>query len=196
MVKKMNFKEKIKSVLTLRRLNALIVILIFVFLIQHALLSVLYLYNFIDYSPDFKIAGRRLFWLVLMHIIVSLYLFYKDHRKRKKISLYKDIITETHQQIITGIFIVLFASLHVVSYSLYSLETSFGFSISLVHFIIDNLLFISLLLHLRVSIPRLLVSLGFLVEKDSYRKVKKIVNILVVLIFLILLLAEIMFYLF
>jgi hypothetical protein len=61
------------------------------------------------------------------------------------------------------------------------------------HFIVDNLLFISLILHLRVSIPKFMMSLGFLDGKDEYVNFKHKSNCVLLIFLVLLILAEVVY---
>lgn len=120
--------------ISLRKINTLLIIIIAVMLLTHGVLSLLYMYGIINHSPNFQITGRRLFYPIVAHIIISLYLYFKD--KSKGVNRYPNLISDTRQQMITGIMIIVFASLHILGYSLHPLsaQSSFYFSISIVFF--------------------------------------------------------------
>lgn len=178
--------------ISLRKINTLLIIVIAVMLLSHALLSLLYLYGFISYSPDFQITGRRLFYPVVAHIVISLYLYFKD--KSKGVNRYPNLISDTRQQMITGIMIIVFVSMHILGYSFNPLGEPSSFNISLYHFIVDNLLFVSIALHLRVSIPKFMISFGFLEGKDAHLNFKRKVNWAVAIILVVLILGEVIYY--
>ena len=169
-----------------------VIIVIAVMLLGHALLSLLYLYGFISYSPDFQITGRRLFYPVVAHIVISIYLYFKD--KSKGVNRYPNLISDTRQQMITGIMIIVFVSMHILGYSFNPLGEPSTFNISLYHFIVDNLLFVSIALHLRVSIPKFMISFGFLEGKDAHLNFKRKVNWAVAIILVVLILGEVVYY--
>lgn len=179
--------------ISLRKINSVIVIIMIVILLHHAVLSVLYMYGIIAYSPSFQITGRRLFYPLVAHIIISLYLFIRD--KRRNVKTYPKLISQTSQQAITGILIIVFVSLHIISYMISPIDVSFAFEVKLMHFLIDIGLFSSIMLHLRVSIPRLMLSFGFLGAKNSYSNFQNKWNIVVCVILILLILAEIIHYL-
>ena len=178
--------------ISLRKINTLLIIVIAVMLLGHALLSILYLYGFISYSPDFQITGRRLFYPVVAHIVISIYLYFKD--KSKGVNRYPNLISDTRQQMITGIMIIVFVSMHILGYSFNPLGEPSTFNISLYHFIVDNLLFVSIALHLRVSIPKFMISFGFLEGKDAHLNFKRKVNWAVAIILVVLILGEVVYY--
>ena len=178
--------------ISLRKINTLLIIVIAVMLLGHALLSLLYLYGFISYSPDFQITGRRLFYPVVAHIVISIYLYFKD--KSKGVNRYPNLISDTRQQMITGIMIIVFVSMHILGYSFNPLGEPSTFNISLYHFIVDNLLFVSIDLHLRVSIPKFMISFGFLEGKDAHLNFKRKVNWAVAIILVVLILGEVVYY--
>ena len=178
--------------ISLRKINSILVIIMIIILLNHAVLSVLYMYGVIGYSPSFQITGRRLFYPLVAHIIISLYLYIKD--KRRDVKTYPKLISQTTQQIVTGILIVVFVSLHILSYMMSPINVSLSFEVRFMHFFIDIGLFSSILLHLRVSIPRLMVSFGFLESKDSYSNFQNKWNICVAVILILLILAEIIHY--
>ena len=178
--------------ISLRKINSLLVIIIFLMILNHAVLSILFMYGFISYSPDFQITGRRLFYPIVAHIIISLYLYFSDRKKQSK--TYPKLISETTQQVITGIFIIVFVSLHILNYMLNPINSSYDFWVILSHYLVDNLLFISIALHLRVSIPRLMLSFGFLEAKNAYQNFKRKTNIVILIILIVFMLAEFMFY--
>ncbi len=177
--------------ISLRKINSLLIVIVILVLVNHAMLNILGMYGLISYTPDFKITGRRLFYPLVAHIIISLYLYFSD--KRKQITTYSKLIAETTQQILTGISIIVFAGLHIITY-IFIPAINQSLSINLIHFIIDNLLFISIALHLRVSIPRLLISFGFLEGKNSYKHFKNKLSIIILLILILFIIAEVIFY--
>lgn len=188
---------KVRELISLRKINALLVIIIVLMLLNHAVRSLLYLYGLIPHSPSFQITGRRVFMVLCLHIILSLYLYFRDKSRRNGITIYPDIIKETNFQVISGICILFFMILHVVSYSYAPADTTMSFFVIVIHFIVDNLLFVSITIHLSVSLPRLLVSLGFLSKnKESYEISRKRINIILGIIFVLLFIAEIIFYIF
>ncbi|MBQ9025624.1 MAG: hypothetical protein IJ104_04500, partial [Methanobrevibacter sp.] len=123
--------------ISLRKINTLLVVVIAAMLLIHGLMSLLYLYGIIAYSPDFKITGRRLFYPVVAHIIISLYLYFKDRSGTLK--KYAGLNSDTLIQMISGIFIIIFAALHIVGYSIGSVT-----DINAYHFAVDTLLFASI----------------------------------------------------
>ena len=178
--------------ISLRKINTLLIIVIAVMLLSHAALSLLYLYGIIGYSPDFQITGRRLFYPVVAHIIISLYLYFKD--KSRGVNRYANLISDTRQQMITGIMIIVFVSLHILGYSFNPLGGQSTFYFSIYHFIVDNMMFVSIALHLRVSIPKFMMSFGFLDGKDAYANFKHKVNWAVAAILIVLILGEVVYY--
>lgn len=178
--------------ISLRKINTLLIIIIAVMLLTHGVLSLLYMYGIINHSLNFQITGRRLFYPVVAHIIISLYLYFKD--KSKGVNRYPDLISDTQQQMITGIMIIVFASLHILGYSFNPLSAQSNFYFSIYHFIVDNMLFISIALHLRVSIPKFMISFGFLSERDAHLNFKRKVNWTVLTILIFMILGEVMFY--
>lgn len=177
--------------ISLRKINSLLVIAAIILLVNHALLALLSMYGIIDYTPDITITGRRLFYPLAGHIIISLYLYLSDKTKQKK--TYSKLIGETTQQIVTGISIMLFAGLHILSHMTVP-AVGHDISLSMIHFAIDTMLFISLALHLRVSIPRFMISFGFLEGKNSYRNFKRKMSIIILIALILFLSAEIIFY--
>ena len=178
--------------ISLRKINSILVIIMIIILLNHAVLSVLYMYGFISYSPSFQVTGRRLFYPLVAHMVISLYLYIKD--KRRNVKTYPKLISQTTQQIVTGILIVVFVALHIFSYMMSPINVSLTFEIRLIHFFIDIGLFSSIILHLRVSVPRLMVSFGFLESKDSYSNFQNKWDVCVAVILILLVLAEIIHY--
>ena len=178
--------------ISLRKINTLLIIVIVVMLLNHAVLSLLYLYGVISYSPDFQITGRRLFYPIVAHIIISLYLYFKD--RPRGVNRYSALISDTRQQMISGIFIILFATLHILGYSFNPMGSESTFYYSVYHFIVDNMLFASIALHLRISIPKLMMSFGFLDGKDAYLNFKRKVNYTVLIALIVLILGEVVYY--
>ena len=62
------------------------------------------------------------------------------------------------------------------------------------HIILDNLLVISILVHLSISMPRLLVSLGFLIGENDYKYARYVSNILLVVFLLIIFICELFYF--
>lgn len=178
--------------ISLRKINTLLIIIIVAMLLNHAVLSLLYLYGVISYSPDFQITGRRLFYPVVAHIIISIYLYFKD--RPRGTNRYHNLISDTRQQMISGIMIIVFVSLHILGYSYNPLGGPNTFYSNLYHFIVDNMLFISIALHLRVSIPKFMISLGFLEGKDAHANFKRKVNWAMAFILIFMILGEVMYY--
>ena len=186
---KMSFLDKI----SLRKINSLVALIIILLLLCHALESLLYLTGISPYSPSMQVTGRRLFLWVMLHMIISLYLFLKDKHNNRKFKKYDHIRNDTRRQAISGIAIVILVILHVVTYSISPVNVLNNYMIY-IHFIIDNLLFCSLLIHLTISIPRLMVSFGFLTEESSYEKFSHRISVAFKIIFVILLLSEVLYY--
>lgn len=178
--------------ISLRKINTLLIIVIAVMLLSHAVLSLLYLYGVISYSPDFQITGRRLFYPVVAHIIISLYLYFRD--RPWHVNRYSALISDTRQQMISGIFIIIFATMHILGYSFDPMGGESTFYYSIYHFIVDNMLFVSIALHLRVSIPKFMISFGFLEGKDAHLNFKRNVNYAVLIVLIILVLGEVAYY--
>ena len=162
-------------------------------LTTHALLTALCLAKLIAYTPNTIKTGRLLFTLVLVHIIISLYLFVKDKIKQRKIRTYSHINKDTLLQAVSGIFIIIFIVAHVLSY-IYLPAHIPNFNWQLTHLIVDTLFFITLFVHFQISIPRLLVSLGFLVEENDYDNCRKVVRIILIVILTLLFLTELSYY--
>ena len=177
--------------ISLKKIDTIIVIIILLLLLHHAILSVLHLFGIIGYSASFQITGRRIFYPVVAHIFISLYLYLKDKSKRG--NRYSKLIKDTTQQIVTGIFIIIFLSMHILSYSLAPLNSVYASWVGVFHFVVDNLFFISLIFHLRVSIPRLMISLGFLDGQNQYLNFKYKTNCVLFIILVILVLAELVY---
>lgn len=181
---------KIKNEIIIRKINSILVILIFALLLWHSLCSALYMLGIINYSPSMIKTGRRLFIFVMLHVILSLYLCIKDTLKRRNIKTFFKIQNETKLQIISGIIIGIFVFLHYISYATISMDSN----ISIIHFVIDNLLFISIIMHLSISIPRLLISLGFLTNDDEYNKFKKNIKHILLVVLIFFFLSETIYY--
>ena len=177
--------------ISLRKINTLMVIIIIVLLLNHVILSVLHLYGVIGYSPSFQITGRHIFYPLVAHVVISLYLYFKDKSKRG--NRYSGLVKDTTQQLVTGILIVVFVSLHILSYMFAPLNSGYDSWMRVFHFIVDNLLFISLILHLRVSIPKFMMSLGFLDGKDEYVNFKHKSNCVLLIFLVLLILAEVVY---
>ena len=177
----------------LRKLNSLLVIIIILIIISHALLAGLCLAELINYTPNINVTGQVVLSFVIVHIIISLYLFIKDKINQRKILVYPQINKDTAVQAISGIFIIIFIAAHVLSY-IYLPAYIPNFSWQITHLIIDTLFFITLFIHLQISIPRLLVSFGFLVEKNDYDNCMKVVRIILIIIFTLLFLTELFYY--
>lgn len=177
--------------ISLRKINSLMVIAVILLLLNHAVLALLSMTGLISYSPDITITGRRLFYPLVGHIIISLYLYFSDKIRQDR--TYSKLIRETTQQIVTGIFIIVFAGMHILSH-MFIPATGQDMSVILIHFAVDILLFSSIALHLRVSIPRFLISFGLLDGRNSYNNFKKKLNIFLLFILILFVLAEIIFY--
>lgn len=177
--------------ISLRKINSILIVILILMLVYHALLATLYFLGIIGYMPDFKITGRRLFYPLVLHIIISLYLYLKEKTKSKR---YSNLIKETNQQLITGICIIIFAALHIINYSLGSVSDNADIFRTLSHIIVDNLLIVSIALHLRVSIPRLMISFGFLEGKNDYANAKSKINMFILVLLIIIFMAEAIFY--
>lgn len=178
---------------SLRKFNSLLTILISLILTSHALLSALCLSGLIDYTPNMAVTGKLVLSVAIIHIILSLYLFVKDRINQKKIRTYNNINNDTLIQAISGIFIIIFVIAHILSY-IYLPAHIKNFNWQITHLIVDTLLFITLFIHLQLSIPRLLVSLGFLIEKNDYDKCRKIIRIFLIIILILLFLSELSYY--
>ena len=186
----MTLLEKI----SLRKINSLVLLVIFILLLTHACESILYLIGLSPYSPNMQVTGRRLFLWVFLHVIISLYLVIRDKISNRKFKKYTTRAKDTQKQVISGIAIVIFVILHVVTYSI-SPVNILNNQMIYIHLIIDNLLFYSLLTHLTISIPRLMMSFGFLTKKDAYEKFSNRISLVFKVIFILLLLSEVVYYL-
>ena len=181
------------SLLSLRKINSLVLLIIILLLLHHAVSSLLYLSGIIAYSPSLKATGRRLFLWLLVHIAISLYLYVRDWHDQRGFNRYDYIRSETKRQIISGIAVIILVILHLLAYHT-SPVSIIIYKTNILHFIVDTLLFASLLVHLQVSIPRLLVSFGFLKEENSYQRATQITTKALVVVFIILLLIEAIYY--
>jgi len=179
--------------LSLRKLNSILVIIIILLLAYHAIISALCMAEIISYTPDMVTSGLIVLAFVIIHIVISLYLFVKDKIKQKKIRVYNDINKDIRLQAISGIFIIIFAVAHVLSY-IYIPSFNANLISKIIHFIIDILLFITVFIHLQISIPRLLVSLGFLTGENDYEKSRKIVKVILGVGLILLIIAEVIYY--
>ena len=178
---------------SLRKINSVLIIPIILLLAYHALLSGLCLAELIEYTPNMALSGVLLLTFLIIHIIISLYLFVKDRNKRGKIRAYDYINKEKRFQAFSGIFLIIFIFAHILSYIyLPAYISNFYWHIS--HFIIDILLFIALYIHLELSILRSLVSFGFLVEKKDYNNCRIFVRIILAIIFIFLAYSELSYY--
>lgn len=175
--------------ISLRKINSIVIVIVALMLAYHALMNTLLFSGLVSYSPIFKISGRRLFYPLILHIMISLYLYIKERTKRSK--NYPKLTKETAQQLVSGICIILFAAAHILNYSLGEAPDAGQF---LNHIITDNLLFISIAVHLQISIPKLLVSFGFLEGKNDYKNAKHEISILLLIILIIIIIAQAMFY--
>ena len=121
-----------------------------------------------------------------------MYLYFKD--KSRGTNRYHNLISDTTQQLISGIMIIVFVSLHILGYSFNPLGGQSTFNFSLYHFIVDTLMFVSIAVHLRVSIPKFMISLGFLESKDEHINFKRKVNWAVLIILIFLIVGEVIYY--
>lgn len=178
---------------SLRKFNSILVILIFILLCLHSLLSALLFLNWIGYTPMIKVYGLLLLAIVFIHIIISLHLFLKDRKNQKRIRLYNHINNESSIQAYSGVLIIVCIVLHILSYIFLPAYIPI-LSWKIAHLLVDTLLFIMLFIHLQLSIPRLLMSLGFLTEDDSYDNCKRYFNIILGVLVVILFLVELSYY--
>ena len=114
--------------------------------------------------------------------------------QKSKSKRYSNLIKETNQQLITGICIIIFATLHILNYSWGSVSDNTELFTTLSHIVVDNLLFVSIALHLRVSLPRLLISFGFLEGKSDYANAKSKINKIILVLLVIIFMVEAIFY--
>ena len=189
----MGLKNRFSQLLSLRKINSLVLLVIILLLLHHAVSSLLYLSGIIAYSPSLKATGRRLFLWLLLHIVISLYLYVRDWYNQRGFNRYDHIRSETKRQIISGIAVIVFVILHMVTYHASPVSVVI-YRINIVHFIVDNLLFASLFVHLQVSIPRLLMSFGFLKEENTYQRASQITTKTLVVVFILIILIELIYY--
>ena len=175
--------------ISLRKINSILIMVVMVLLACHGLLNTLLFFGLVGYSPIFKITGRWLFYPLAVHVMISIYLYVRE--KLKKLKTYPNLTRETTRQLLSGIGIIIFAALHIISYSS-AYETGAGQLIY--HIIVDNLLFISIALHLTVSLPRLLVSFGFLEGKDDYANAKSKIRIIIIIFLIVIFIAQATYY--
>lgn len=174
--------------ISLRKINSILIIVVVMLLACHGLLNTLLFFGLVGYSPIFKITGRWLFYPLTLHVMISLYLYVRE--KFKKTKRYPNLTKETTQQLLSGICIIIFAALHIISYSS-AYETGTG---QLYHIIVDNLLFISIALHLTVSVPRLLVSFGFMEGKNDYANAKSKIRLIIIIFLIVIFIAQATYY--
>lgn len=177
--------------ISLRKVNVILLIIVILILLYHAILNVLGMYGLTPYTPDFAETGKLLACPLVLHIVISLYLFFKE--KSRKFNAYPKLTKDTTQQFISGILIIFFVALHIISYmQLPPIEPHLP--INRIHLIIDFLLFVSIAIHLRISIPKFLISLGFLEGRTSHENAKKLTTIIVMIALALSVVAEIIFY--
>lgn len=181
----------------MRKLNGILVIIIIAMLAIHSILAAFFLGGLIKYSPNYQITGRRLFIVLCVHMLISIYLMLQEHFKHHKIYKYARVIRETRIQAVTGVLIILFMISHVILYSIDSVANPSTENIMIfLHLLTDLLLITSILIHLAVSIPRLCVSLGVIGSQKGYEKGKKIVFRILTVLWVCYVFAEASFYLF
>ncbi len=178
---------------SLRKINSILVLLIILSLFVHALLSGLCLANLIAYTPNMVVTGMICLLFASLHIIISLYLYIRDRLKQRNIRVYNHINNDTVVQAISGFCIVVFVVLHILSY-IYLPAHIYNIYWNIAHVIVDTSLVISLYVHLQLSIPRMLVSLGFLVDEGAYDKCQKYTRIILLICVIALFFAEISHY--
>lgn len=178
----------------IRKINSLLVIIIIVLLLWHGLFSVLYMLGLVNYTPDMVTTGRRLFLFVMLHMIFSLYLYFKNKYRRIKIKTYFNIQNKTLVQAFSGMGILIFMFLHYISYSMIPINPNLPFIVSLIHIIIDTLLFTMICLHLTISIPRMLISFGFLSKDKIYDNFENNTKNLLIIVLVLFFLIELTFY--
>ena len=179
--------------LYLRKINSILAIIIILFLISHSILLALSMVNIIPYSLDFKKVGPILFSLVFIHILISLYLCFEKKLKNRMVKLnYK--VTDTAIQLISGILMVVLIVLHICYVIISPVYLVSTLQEGLMHIIFDNLLVISILVHLSISMPRLLVSLGFLIGENDYKHARYVSNILLIVFLLFIFICEVFYF--
>ena len=187
----MTFKSSLQ--LHLRKFNSILTIIIILFLILHSILLVLSMVNIIPYSLNFKIFGFILFTLVFIHILISIYVNFEKRFKNRMLKL-NFINTDTLIQLVSGILMVIFIILHInyiIISPVYFVST---LQDGLIHILLDSLVAILILIHLSVSIPRLLVSLGFLLGEGDYKYSRHLSNIILVVFLLIIFIGEFLYF--
>ncbi|MCQ2964751.1 MAG: hypothetical protein MJ203_04210 [archaeon] len=187
----MTFKSSLQ--VHLRKINSILAIIIILFLLSHSILLALSMVNIISYSLDFKEFGFILFYLVFIHLLISLYLCFEKKLKNKNVKLnYK--VTDTAIQLVSGILMVVLIVLHIYYIIISPVYLVSTLQDGLIHIILDNLVAISILVHLSVSIPRLLVSLGFLIGENDYKHATSVSNILLIVFLLIIFICEVSYF--
>lgn len=186
----MTFKSSLQ--VHLRKINSILAIIIILFLLSHSILLALSMVNIISYSLDFKEFGFILFYLVFIHLLISLYLCFEKKLKNKNVKLnYK--VTDTTIQLVSGIFMIVLIVLHIYYIIISPVYLVSTLQDGLIHIILDNLVAISILVHLSVSIPRL-VSLGFLIGENDYKHARYVSNILLIVFLLIIFICEVSYF--
>lgn len=179
----------------MRKINALVVIVIIGMFGVHSISSALYLAGILKYQPSYQITGRRVFLVVCLHLIISLILYFKELSKKKKSKVNIALVAETKIQLISGILLAVLMGLHVVLYSCYSAaKIPESLQVRGIHLIVDMLFFGTILSHLAVSIPRLAISVGLVNRELAYIKVNKIVKVILLLLGLGYMSGEVLFY--
>lgn len=113
--------------------------------------------------------------------------------KNKNVKLnYK--VTDTTIQLVSGIFMIVLIVLHIYYIIISPVYLVSTLQDGLIHIILDNLVAILILVHLSVSIPRLLVSLGFLIGENDYKHARYVSNILLIVFLLIIFICEVSYF--
>lgn len=179
----------------MRKINALVVIAIIGLFGEHSISSALYLAGILKYQPSYQITGRRVFLIVCLHLIISLFLYFKELSKRKNSKVNIELVAETKIQLISGILLAVLMGVHVILYSCYSAaKLPESLQVRGIHLIVDILFVGAILRHLAVSIPRLAISVGLVNSEKTYIKLYKIVKVILSLLGLGYMSGEVLFY--
>lgn len=171
----------------LRKINAIISLLITVLLLDHAIFNAVWMLS-MGGMPKNNSVGWVLFYLMFAHAIMSIVLAVLGHKgaEKRKCNEYKKLNLSTMIQRISGLLLIVFATLHVLG-AAGVLRTP-----KIVHAILPPLFFALSLMHVAVSGSKAFITLGI-----GNAKFIKIADIVIkVLCALTLIAAVIGFYLY
>lgn len=180
----------------LRKINSLLTIPIFLLFIVHLILMGGLLTGLLGFYPDLKLFGQLLTPFVLLHAAFGiLFLIQRIVCKKRGQNVYPKPNTIFRVQLLSGIAMLILVLVHTTAYGYVGADGSFVLRApSLLYFILESLLALTICIHCAVSLPRMAVTFGLIKNKLGLIKTVKTSMKIFAVIFLIAEIAYCIYY--